>query len=200
MSDVAAIILAAGLSSRFRTAAGDNGPSTKLIAVYRGEPLVRHVARAALASRARPIVVVTGHADQDVKYSLEGLEVTFVHNPEFAKGMASSLKTGVAALPAQTAGAIVLLGDMPNVSGEVIDQLILAFDNNRDAPAVVPTVAGRRGNPVLLARTMFPQISLLTGDVGARPILAAAGANVVEAPVEDTGVVADIDTPDALGR
>ena len=63
MSRIAAIILAAGQASRFRAAAGESGPATKLVAQLEGKPLVRHVAEAALASRAAPVIVVTGHAD-----------------------------------------------------------------------------------------------------------------------------------------
>ena len=111
MPDIAAIILAAGRSLRFRAEGGRE--ISKLVASLDGKPLVRHVAEAALASRARPVVVVTGHAQEVVEAALAGLPVVFANNAGFAAGLASSLKVGVAALPSGVAGALVLLGDMP---------------------------------------------------------------------------------------
>ncbi len=200
MSDVAALVLAAGKASRFRAAAGEGGPATKLVALLDGKPLVRHVAEAALASRARPVVVVTGHARAEVEAALAGLPVRFVHNPDFATGLASSLRTGVAALPAAAGGAVVLLGDMPRVSAAVIDALLDAREASPGASAVAPATGGRRGNPVLVTRALFPAIMELSGDVGARALLAAAGDGVVETPVDDESIAFDVDTPDALAR
>ena len=200
MSEVAAIILAAGKASRFRAAAGESGPATKLIALLDGKPLVRHVAEAALASRARPVVVVTGHAREEVEAALGSLPVAFVHNPDFATGLASSLRAGVGALPAEAAGALVLLGDMPRVSAAVIDALIAAREGAPGAKAIVPVLAGKRGNPALVTRALFPAVAVLEGDVGARALLAAAGLDVAEVAMEDTAIAFDVDTPDALAR
>ena len=200
MSEVAAIILAAGKASRFRAAAGESGPATKLIALLDGKPLVRHAAEAALASRATPVVVVTGHAREEVVAALAGLLVSFVHNPDFATGLASSLRAGVGALPADAAGALVLLGDMPRVSAAVIDALIAAREGAPGAKAIVPVLAGKRGNPALVTRALFPAVAVLEGDVGARALLAAAGLDVAEVAMEDTAIAFDVDTPDALAR
>ncbi len=198
MNAVAAILLAAGRSSRFRAAAGAGGPATKLIAVVDGEPMARRVARAALASKARPILVVTGHAQAEVEAALAGLPVGFAHNPLFATGLASSLKTAVAALPADIDAAIVLLGDMPRVSAALIDGLIDAFDHDPNAKAVAPVRRGERGNPVLVSRNLFGEIARLDGDIGARRLLRAAGADVVEVEIDDDAIAYDVDTPDHL--
>src|SRR3984885_4313604 len=114
---IAALVLAAGRSSRM------GGPN-KLLADIGGRPLVRIVAEEALASRARPVIVVTGHQRERVEAALEGLPVEFVHNPAFADGLGTSLKTGITAVPAQSDGAIVCLGDMPQVDARMIDQLV----------------------------------------------------------------------------
>src|SRR5437588_7744281 len=164
MSDVAAIILAAGRSTRF---AGDQPGTTKLVAELKGKPLVRHIADAALASAARPVIVVTGHARGFVQDALAGLPLQFVHNKDFATGLASSLRVGIAAVPASASGAIVLLGDMPLVAADLIDQLIRRFEQSSEAEAFVPVTERRRGNPVLLARSLFPAVVQLTGDEGA---------------------------------
>lgn len=144
---VAAVLLAAGTSSRYRAA--DPTVASKLLVPLDGLPLVRHAALAALASRARPVVVVTGHAAAEVRRSLAGLDLAFVHNSRFADGLSTSVSAGLAALPATVEGALMLLGDMPAVSGALLDRLIEAFGAT-DADAVVPVHDARRGNPALL--------------------------------------------------
>jgi molybdenum cofactor cytidylyltransferase len=193
MTEVAAVILAAGRSTRF---AADKPQSTKLAAQLNGKPLVRHVADAALASDARPVVAVTGHARMDVEAALAGLPLTFVHNPDYASGVAGSLKAGLANVPASCAGAIILLGDMPLVTPAIVNSLIEHFRTPADA--VVPLLEERRGNPVLFARSLFPALARLTGDEGARHLLLRPGIRVVEVALEGEGARVDIDTPEAL--
>ena len=195
MAEIAALVLAAGQASRYRAAGG--AEPTKLIADWRGEPLVRWAVMAALASRARPVVVVTGHARDEVRAALAGLDVRFTHNPDFAEGLSSSLKAGVAALPAVAAGAVVLLGDMPEASSAVVDALMEAFRGAPDALAAVPVAGGRRGNPVLLGRALFAEIARLQGNEGARALLQALPAGrVVSVEVVGAGVTKDIDGPE----
>jgi molybdenum cofactor cytidylyltransferase len=195
LSEIAAIILAAGLSSRFKA-----GPEeTKLVIPAFGKPLVRHVAEAALASRALPILVVTGHAAPQVEAALKNLDLTFISNPDYQTGLASSLKAGIAALPETTAGALILLADMPCVSAGLIDCLIQAFEESTHVPlAVVPVRAGLRGNPALIGRNLFYAIRSLEGDRGARVLLEAAGKDVLECLVDDDAIEIDIDTTEAL--
>jgi molybdenum cofactor cytidylyltransferase len=198
MSEVAALVLAAGAASRYR-AAGGTEPS-KLVAPFHGEPLVRAAVKAAL-SAGFPVVVVIGHARKEVESALAGLDVTLIHNVDFATGLASSLKAGVAALPNQASGALVLLGDMPLVSPDVLARLAAAFAARPDALAAIPVFKGRRGNPVLLSRALFAGVAGLQGDEGARRWLKAADpARVVEVEFGDEAVTLDIDTPDDLAR
>jgi len=197
MTEIAAVILAAGRSSRYRARGG--AEASKLVADYRGVPLVRAVADAALGSRARPIFVVTGHARAEVEAALAGLPLTFVDNPDFATGLASSLKTGIGALPPGVGGAIVLLGDMPEIQARVIDSLVDRFAANPDAVAAAPVFAGHRGNPVLLSQSLFAKVARLDGDEGARRLLREADATlVIDVPFDDVAVTLDIDTPDDL--
>ena len=195
MSEIAAIVLAAGRSTRF---AGDQVGATKLIAEFNGKPLVRHVAEAALASKARPVIVVTGHADDQVQEALAGLPLKFVYNKDYATGLASSLRVGIAAVPASASGAIILLGDMPLVTSDLIDEVIRSFGEGANADAVAPVTAGRRGNPVLLARSLFAGVAGLTGDEGARRLLQNPGIHVIEIASTGEATGADIDTPEAL--
>lgn len=197
MVKIAALVLAAGRASRYRAAGG--AAATKLVADYRGKPLVRWAAEAALASRAKPVVVVTGHARAEVEAALAGLDVRFVHNPDFADGLSTSLRAGLAAPGGDVAGAVVLLGDMPDASAAVIDALIDGFGAAPGAQAAVPVFEGRRGNPALLGRALFAKAAQLSGDEGARGLLQGLdAARLVCVTVRDGGVGRDIDTPDDL--
>ncbi|OJY03144.1 MAG: hypothetical protein BGP04_15315 [Rhizobiales bacterium 62-17] len=198
MAHVAAIILAAGLGSRYR--AQDAKIVTKVLADLDGRPLVRHVIDEALCSRCAPVVVVTGYAHEAVEAALADADVSLVHNPDYETGLASSLRRGVGRLPVNSQGAIVLLADMPKVSSTIINRLIEVFIDHPDADAVVPVYNGARGNPVLLARSLFPQIMQLKGDQGAKPILEAAAKNerIIYVPMDNEAVATDVDTPDAL--
>jgi molybdenum cofactor cytidylyltransferase len=194
---VAAVILAAGTASRFRAAAGD-AIATKLVAKLHGKPLIRHVVEAVLQSRVAPVIIVTGHAENDVRAALKGLGMIYVRNDDYASGIASSVKCGIAQVPDDCDGAFVLLGDMPKVSGALLNQLIEAFAAHPQARAVVPIYQGERGNPALISRALFPEVEKLSGDIGARALLKSAGSNVVEVPVSSDAVSFDIDTPDLL--
>ncbi len=188
---VAGLVLAAGRSTRM-------GAHNKLLQPVRGEALVRHAVRAQLASQAGPVFVVTGHQREEVEAALSGLDVRFVHNPDFASGLASSVRAGVDALPSEATGVVVSLGDMPNVTPQVIDRLAEAFADVPEAQAVVPTLFGQRGNPVLLSRSLFPAVARLEGDEGARRLLDAAGEGIVEVALDDPATAIDVDTPEAL--
>jgi molybdenum cofactor cytidylyltransferase len=188
---IAAIVLAAGRSTRM------GGPN-KLLAEIARRPLVRIAAEAALASRASPVIVVTGHQRDEVEKVLAGLPVQLVHNPNFAEGLGTSLRAGIAAVPGDADGAIVCLGDMPQVDRALIDRLIGAFDADRGALIVMPTFEGNRGNPVLWSRRFFPDLMAIEGDVGARHLIGRYGEAVVEVPIEGKAALVDVDTPEAL--
>ena len=189
--NIAAIVLAAGRSSRM-------GGANKLLEKIAGRPLVRIVAEAALASRARPVIVVTGHQRERVEAALGGLPVAFVHNAHFADGLGTSLKAGVAALPAEADGVIVCLGDMPQVDAGLIDRLLDAFDPDKGALVVMPTIEGLRGNPVVWSRRFFPDLMAVEGDVGARHLIGRYAEAVTEVPLSGNAALTDIDTPEAL--
>ncbi len=188
---IAAVVLAAGRSSRMR------GPN-KLVAEFGGVPLVRRITQAALASKAGPVVVVTGHDNLAVRDALADLNVSFVHNENYAEGLSTSLRAGIGALGEDVAGAVICLGDMPGVSSGLIDKLIDAFEPARGALIVVPARGGHRGNPVLWARRFFPDIMKLEGDIGARKLVAGYAEGVAEIEVDDDGAFFDIDTPETL--
>ena len=188
---VTAIILAAGQSRRM------GGPN-KLLADIHGKPLVRIAVEQALASRARPVIVVTGHQHDRVEAALARLDVRFVRNPNFAEGLSTSLRAGLAAVPADADAAVIALGDMPQVSAALLDRLIDAFDPVRGALIAMPTIEGKRGNPVLWSRRFFPELMAVEGDVGARHLLGGYSEAIVEVAEKDRAPLVDIDTPEEL--
>jgi molybdenum cofactor cytidylyltransferase len=189
--NIAAVILAAGRSTRM------GGPN-KLLAELNGKPLVRIVTEQVLASKASSVIVVTGHQAVEVEKALAGLKVKFVRNPDFVAGLASSVKTGIGAVPPNADGAVVCLGDMPLIDARLIDRLIEAFAPDRGNLIAVPVSDSRRGNPVLWSRRFFDELMSLDGDIGARHLIARHGEAVAEVPVEGHGAFLDIDTPEAL--
>lgn len=187
---IAAIVLAAGRSRRM----GRN----KLLATIDGQPLVRIVVERVLLSRARPVVVASGHAAEDVHEALAGCSVTIIHNRSYMSGLSSSIRAGVSALPESVDGALILLGDMPGISNSLIDRLIGAFAPEEERLICVPTHNGMRGNPVLFGRRFFAALLALDGDIGARRVVTANERFLCEVEAGDDGPLIDIDTPGDL--
>lgn len=188
---IAAVVLASGQSRRM-------GARNKLLEAYNGKPLVRHVVEAAMASVADHIVVVTGHEEEQVRGALADLPVTMTRNSNYAEGLASSLVAGIAAVPEDADGAIVLLGDMPLITPGHIDQLIAAFAPHDGRGICVPHHNGRRGNPVVWAAAYFDELQMLRGDSGAKHLIAEHAEDVTEVDVDSDAIFTDIDTPEAL--
>ncbi|MDB5424366.1 MAG: conserved uncharacterized MobA-related protein [Phenylobacterium sp.] len=180
-----AVVLAAGSGSRFG--------GGKLLAPYGSGVLLHGALAAAFAAPVRGVTVVTG-ADADAVASAArafDARVRLVHAADHAEGMGASLRTGVASLPDDTAAAFVVLGDMPRVPHGVLAELAAAVATG--APAAAPTFEGRRGNPVLLSRELFPDLLALTGDEGARRVLQGLGDRLALVEAPDDGVLFDVD-------
>jgi molybdenum cofactor cytidylyltransferase len=192
-SPVAGILLAAGIARRMGSA--------KVLLPWHGRPLIRHLAEVALASGLVEVIVVVGHQADEVAAALEDLPVRVVHNPVYADGQSTSLHAGLAAVPEHATAAMVLLADQPLLTTEVIDALLATFRETA-APIVAACAAGRRGNPVLFARELFPELAAIGGDEGARSVIVAHRERLRCVEV-DGAVFVDVDTPeeyDALRR
>ncbi len=187
---VTAVVLAAGQSRRM-------GSANKLLLPVDGAPMVVRAVDAVLASRASALVVVLGHEAERVRAVLAGRQAMFVENPDYAEGLSTSLRRGLAAVPAEADAVLVCLGDMPRISAVQIDRLIAAFNPQEGRAICLPTHRGKRGNPVLWARRFLPEMMEVAGDVGARHLLGDYADHVCEVEMEES-VLLDIDTPEAL--
>jgi molybdenum cofactor cytidylyltransferase len=144
------------------------------------------------------VIVVTGRDAERIEQALSGLDVRFVKNPDFAKGLSTSLKCGLNAVPEASDGAMIVLGDMPSVTPALLDTLIAAFNPAEGRAICVATHGGKRGNPVLWARRFFPEMMAIEGDVGAKHIVAANDELVCEVEVSTDAPLVDIDTREDL--
>ncbi|MGO9133581.1 MAG: NTP transferase domain-containing protein [Methylovirgula sp.] len=196
-AEIAAIILAAGKGARF----GSDPNAPKILAPLAGKPLIRHVAEAARASLAQPLIVVLGPASEKAQSALAGLDANCLVNNDPEAGLSRSLALGLSAVPERCAGAIILLADMPRIRADIIDRLVAAFRDAKESPrAVIPVRAGRHGNPVLLGRAIFPAVMQLTGDRGARALLRGETRGIIECPINDVAIEIDVDTKESLAE
>ncbi len=188
---VAAVVLAAGQSSRM-------APHNKLLVPDRtGKPMIARVVDNVLASGARPVLVVTGHREAEVRAALGGRPVRFVTAPDHAAGLSASLRAGLAGTPAEAAAAVICLGDMPLVTGRMIDRLIETYDADEGRLIVAPTGNGTLGNPVLWDRRFFEEIAALSGDAGARRLLDRHAEELATVELGEA-VLRDFDTVESL--
>jgi molybdenum cofactor cytidylyltransferase len=190
---IAAIVLAAGQSRRM-------GTQNKLLAEIDGKSMVRRTVDAVAASPVDPVVVVVGHELARVRAALAGTRAVAVENPDYAAGLSTSLRRGLAALPDSSDGVLVCLGDMPFVTAAEIGRLLAAFNPVEGRAICVPTRRGKRGNPVLWARRFLPEMQALSGDSGAKHLIGAHAELVVEVEMDGDAVLHDIDTPQALAE
>ncbi len=192
MSDyrIAAVVLAAGLSSRL--------PCNKLLQPIAGKPVVRHAVEAALKSQASQVLVVTGHESERLRDALSDLPVAIINNPAYSNGLSTSLKCGLQHVGAGCDGALILLGDMPLITPALLDALIARFDPTAGHEICVPITGGRRGNPVLWGRRYFAELMAISGDKGGKFLMDLHQGAVTELEVNDLGVLIDIDTADDL--
>ena len=186
-ADLSGIILAGGRSSRMEGA-------NKLLLPWQEQCVLQVVVERICAVGLGEVVVVTGHQRTEVEEALSRYPVRLVHNPDFAEGMAASIRVGVEAAVGEQ-GYLFALGDMPQVAGKTMLQVAEAL-KSREAIAV-PVCAGRRGHPVAIGSVHRDALLALTGDRGARPVLAKNAASVVEVPVEDEGIFVDVDTQES---
>ncbi|MEH6581860.1 MAG: molybdopterin-binding/glycosyltransferase family 2 protein [Halioglobus sp.] len=188
---VAAIVLAAGQSRRM-------GEQHKLQATVDDVPMIQRVVDAALQAEIVSTTVITGNRALELEQLLKGRDISLVHNPDYREGIASSLKRGLASLPSDIDGVMILLADMPFITATHINELLAEFNPANERDIVAPIREGRLGNPVTWSTRYIPTMMQLSGDRGARSLLEEYAANVWEVPMGDDAIFMDVDTPAAL--
>lgn len=188
MAEVAAVLLAAGASTRF-------GPGNKLVARIGAPPLVRCVAETIAASGVAEIVVVTGADAEAIERALEGIPVRFAHTARWKSGMGSSIAAGVSALGEHVDGTFIVPGDMPLLRPQLLQSLRTAFEREGALRIVYPaTPEGAQRNPVLWPRRHFPLLTALGGQAGAKSLLKRFSDSCTVVTVADESIFADVDT------
>jgi len=184
---IAVIVLAAGQSKRF-------GENNKLLECMGGRTLIEISVASALQSKAGQVIVVTGFEDARIRTALPGYDVTFVDNERYRDGISSSISCGVAAVPEQVRGAVIMLADMTGIRADHLDRMIDAFINGDGQQIVLPVFKGQRGNPVLWPRSQFQALMDLHGDMGGRALLQGLeSSQLCRVEMSDDAIFFDVD-------
>lgn len=218
----AGLLLAAGRSTRMSGASSGSGlsgsglsgistsedpdqVSNKLLADMGGKPMIRQIAETMLASELGKLYIVVGHQAEAIAAALDGLAVQLIFNPDYRLGQSTSLRAGLAAIDDKYTDLLVMLGDMPLISIDLINQLLVAHQNGpeqimqkRSARITCPVFDTMQGHPVIWGRSFFPELSKMKGDQGGKPLFEQYPDAVQTVPVSDDGVLRDADTPDML--
>jgi len=182
---VHSILLAAGKSERFGSA--------KILLPIGEKPLLRHIAEIILASNASNLTVVLGGIVEEAQMALKDLPVKYVINENWPSGQSTSIKAGLKALPEAVSAALFFLADQPFISTDLIDRIVQQYQASNDR-VIIPRVGAQRTNPVLIDRSVFPELEKLEGDTGARALFDQLSISWFD--WEDEHLLLDIDSPE----
>ncbi len=190
-SGVSAVVLSAGMSTRMG--------KTKQLLPMGENTLLGHALENLRKTRVDEIVLVLGFAAETIREQLLLGDVKVVINEGFQQGMGSSLGVGLSGVDARAEAALIVLADQPFVQPATIDRLIEQYRRSRPS-ILIPLYKGFRGNPVLLDRSVFGEVMSLRGEVGCRAIFGSHAENILKVPVEDIGILLDVDTCEDLEK
>ena len=186
-----AIILAAGESRRMG--------KQKMLLPYGGKTVIEHIVTQVLQCGVGGITVVLGHDAGEIAAKLTPLPVQRVVNDEYAGGMITSVRHGLETVPPETGAALIVLGDQPDITPAVVDQLIKGF-RRAGKGIVVPLFEGRRGHPILVSTNYRDAVMTRYEDTGLRGLLVDNREDVAEISVDHPGILQDMDTPKDYAR
>jgi molybdenum cofactor cytidylyltransferase len=188
-ASVAAVVLAAGSSSRMGT--------NKMLLELGGETVLRRAVRTAREAGLDPAVVVTGHQADRTRAQVADLDCVLVHNDEHEVGIHTSVRAGIAGLPSSTDAAVVMLADMPFVTARMLRDLVKRYRES-DAPLVISTYGDVNAPPMLYDRSLFGELAVMQRRCGKEVIARHRDeARVLRWP---QGALADLDTPEDYDR
>ena len=188
---ICAIVLAAGLSSRMGV--------QKLLLPFGGKTVISHIVDQLLASTVGEVHAVVGHQAERISAELSGRAVSIVNNPNYTSGMLSSVRCGLQNLPEKCRAVMVVLGDQPSVTTELIDQMLQSFAAT-EKNILVPLYKGKRGHPILFSSLYLDEILTKYGDVGLRGLLHGHSDDIFELAVSTASVLCDMDCPEDYRR
>ncbi len=191
-SKVAAVLLAAGASTRFG--------QPKQLLTWNGRPLITHVLDTAWIAGLDPRVVVLGAEAHRIRPALEDRDATVMHNYRWAEGMSTSVALGLAALPPSVEAAIFLPIDQPLIDADLLRALVEAWERGVGTLVVPRSTNGRRGSPVLFDRAYFAELSRLSGDVGGRALFDRHAEAIAYVTIPDPVALTDVDTPEVFAE
>lgn len=186
-----AVVLAAGLSRRMGV--------QKLLLPFGGKTVISYIVDQLLASTTGNVHVVAGHQSERISRELSGRQITIVNNPNYKSGMLSSVRCGLKSLPENCRAVMVVLGDQPSITTELIDQMLRAFAAT-DKTILVPLHKGEKGHPVLFSSHYRPEILTKYGQVGLRGLLHDHPSDIFELEVSSSSVLYDMDYPEDYRR
>ena len=184
---ISGIILAAGRSERLGR--------VKQLLPFRGKPMLSHIVETSLGSRLHEVIVVLGYKAGEIEQTVDLGDATVIINNDYEAGQSTSLRIGLSAISDHSKAALFILGDQPLVTTEVINRLIGEYALEKKG-FLIPVFQGKRGNPVLIDRSIFPRLASLTGDQGARVLFEEYADQIKEIDVGDEGIHCDVDTLD----
>ena len=188
---ICAIVLAAGLSSRMGV--------QKLLLPFGGKTVIGHIVDQLLASTIGDVHVVVGHQAGRISRELSGRAVSIVKNPNYKSGMLSSIRCGLRNLPEECRAVMVVLGDQPSITTELIDQMLQSYAATEKS-ILVPLCKGKRGHPILFSLQYRDEIITRYANVGLRGLLHDHPEEVFELTVSTASVLCDMDCPDDYRR
>lgn len=189
----AAIVLAAGKSSRAKNI-------HKLLSTLGNKTVIATTIDNLLGVKNLKIMVITGHRASEINACMPAKKVSCAHNPGFEQGMGTSIAVGMAVLTEPTGYAFICLGDMPFVQPSTYEKMLKTASEISGAAIFIPTFHGKRGHPVLWHNRFFADLKRLHGDTGGKKIISDNPEKVIEVPVDDPGILIDLDTPEMLAQ
>ena len=191
MTRISLVLLAAGAGRRFG--------GSKLLALYKGRPLIEAALHGLRGAPVDEIIAVTGKDAEELREICSPYGVRVIRNPDWAEGMSTSVRAGLRACEQGARAVVVALADQPLVGAEAVERLVGAFEGG--ARVAVATYGGSPRNPALFAREVLPLLEReLSGDTGARVFLKRHPELVTEVPCDDVADPADVDTAEDLRR
>lgn len=189
-SDIPVLILAAGQSSRMRGI-------DKLMQIVSGVPLIRRQVDVARSVTTGPVIVALPVFPHPRQLALQETDAVLIEVPDAQEGMNASLRAAIRAVPDTARAAMVLLGDLPDLTGNDLNKVLQSLDVNKDCLIWRGATAdGKPGHPVIFSAQLFDQIARLSGDSGGREVVQAAAGRIALVPLEGNRARLDLDTPE----